>query len=96
MHLVRLGWDAEGIDPDAGAVATARDNGIPVTLGTLSDVVEKETGKFRAVTLSHVIEHLHDPVGELRRIHRLLAPGGRVWIATPNLQSLGHRLFRRD
>lgn len=91
----RLGWDAEGIDPDAAAVATAREHRIPVRLGTLADMSDRGDGMFHSVTLSHVIEHLHAPAQELRRIHRLLAPNGRVWIATPNLESLGHRLFRR-
>lgn len=92
----RLGWDAEGIDPDGAAVATASDHGIPVRLGTLADLGETDAETFDAVTLSHVIEHLHDPARDLRGIRRLLAPGGRVWIATPNLASLGHRLFRAD
>ncbi len=92
----RHGWDAEGIDPDASAVATARDQGIPVRVGTLADLEDVADGTYASVTLSHVIEHLHDPVRELRRIHRLLAPHGQVWIATPNLQALGHRLFGRD
>jgi SAM-dependent methyltransferase len=92
----RFGWDAAGIDPDAAAVATARDQGIPMKLGTLADVEETAAGTFDSVTLSHVIEHLHDPARDLRRIHRLLAPNGRVWIATPNLEALGHRLFGRD
>ena len=92
----RFGWEAEGIDPDAAGVATARDLGIPVGLGTLADMEDTATGTFASVTLSHVIEHLHDPETQLRRIHRLLAPDGHVWIATPNLEALGHRLFRRD
>ena len=94
-HARRLGWAAEGLDPDPTAVETARRNGIPATLGRLSDVEGRE-GAFDAVTLSHVIEHLHDPLADLRRIHRLLGPGGRLWIATPNLLALGHRLFERD
>lgn len=91
-HARRLGWEAEGLDPDPIAVETARRNGIPSTLGRLSDLEELERA-FESVTLSHVIEHLHDPVADLRRIHRILVPGGRLWIATPNLLALGHRLF---
>ena len=92
----RLGWDAEGIDPDVPAVRTASEHGIPVRLGTLADLAEADAERFDAVTLSHVIEHLHDPVRELQRIHRLLTPEGRLWIATPNLGSLGQRLFRHN
>ncbi len=94
-QLRRVGWDAEGIDPDPTAVAAAREHGVPMTLGTLADP-SLGGGAFDAVTMSHVIEHLHDPGRELRRIHRLLRPNGRLWIATPNLEALGHRLFQRD
>lgn len=96
QYARRLGWDAQGIDPDANAVAAARDRGIPLNLGTLADLEDAAAGTYASVTLSHVIEHLHDPERDLRRIHRLLAPNGRVWIATPNLEALGHRLFHRD
>jgi predicted SAM-dependent methyltransferase len=51
---------------------------------------------FDAVTLSHVIEHLHDPIRSLQEVYRILAPGGKLWIATPNLESALHRRFRRN
>lgn len=90
-----LGWDAEGIDPDPSAVHSAQARDVPVALGTLDDV--SAGGRtFDAVTLSHVIEHLHDPLHDLQQIRGLLAPDGRLWIATPNLHALGHRRFGRD
>jgi SAM-dependent methyltransferase len=94
-HARRLGWDAEGLDPDAAAVAVASEQQIPVRHGRLADL-SRDDGMFDAVTMSHVIEHLHDPAKELRRIHALLRPGGRIWIATPNLEALGHRAFGKD
>ena len=48
---------------------------------------------FAAITLSHVIEHVEDPVATLRRVLDLLQPGGVLWIATPNPAALGRRLF---
>ncbi len=96
-QLRRLGWDAEGLDPDPAAVAVATGAGIPVTLGMLADLDEPaHHATYDAVTLSHVIEHLHDPAAELARIRRLLKPGGLLWIATPNLEALGHRRFGAD
>jgi 2-polyprenyl-3-methyl-5-hydroxy-6-metoxy-1,4-benzoquinol methylase len=46
--------------------------------------------------MSHVLEHLHDPSAALAKCRRALAPGGHLWIATPNLESAGHELFGRD
>jgi SAM-dependent methyltransferase len=96
-QMTALGWRAEGVDPDPAAVASASEAGLSVTQGTLADLDPGEHGNsFDAVTLSHVIEHLHDPAENLRRISVLLRPGGRVWIATPNLEALGLRRFGRD
>jgi len=51
------------------------------------------TPGYRHITLSHVIEHVHDPLKLLRQCFELLAPGGRLWLQTPNLRSLGHAVF---
>lgn len=90
---MELGWKAMGIDPDpraAGLVGGVRvqQGGLPVT-GLAS-------ASYDVVTLSHVIEHTHDPVASLREVFRLLRPGGQVWIATPNVHSEGHQRFGRD
>jgi SAM-dependent methyltransferase len=96
-QMAALGWRSEGIDPDAAAIAGARAAGVEVTEGTLAAVDDADhAGVYDAITLSHVIEHLHDPAAELDRVRRLLRPGGVAWIATPNLESLGHRRFGRD
>jgi SAM-dependent methyltransferase len=96
-QMAELGWRAEGIDPDPAAVAGAREAGLDVKEGVVADLDPAEHGgTYDAVTLSHVIEHLHDPAGDLGRIRDLLSPGGMLWIATPNLEALGRRRFGRD
>ncbi|MBN2408840.1 MAG: class I SAM-dependent methyltransferase, partial [Candidatus Aminicenantes bacterium] len=51
---------------------------------------------FQAIVMNHVIEHVPDPSGVLRKCRRLLAPGGRMVIVTPNPAGLGHRLFKKS
>jgi SAM-dependent methyltransferase len=91
----RAGWDVQGLEPDATAAASARAAGVPVVEQPL-EADAFPAGSFDAVTMNHVIEHLHDPTEALRICHDLLRPGGVLWVATPNLSSRGHDLFGRD
>jgi SAM-dependent methyltransferase len=89
-----MGWSVRGIDVDREAIAAGSAAGLPVTLGGVTDLLDEQPEpRFAAITLNHVIEHLHEPVAELQRVRRLLVPGGAVWIATPNADGLAHRMF---
>jgi SAM-dependent methyltransferase len=87
-----LGWGAEGLDPDPNAAALGRKTGVRIAVGSLPKISYPDAS-FAAVTMSHSIEHLHDPVAGLREVRRILRPGGTVWIATPNLRSTGYEVF---
>ena len=89
-----LGWTARGAEPDEKARERAVARGFDVRLGS-AEAWADEAGRFGAVTMSHVVEHLHDPVETLRTIHALLAPGGRLYIDTPNIDAASHALFGR-
>jgi SAM-dependent methyltransferase len=88
------GWKVQGIEPDPSAAAVAQAKGVPVVNEPLEDAL-LTPASFDAVTMNHVIEHFHDPIEALRISHRLLTPGGILWIATPNLASRGHQVFGR-
>ena len=47
--------------------------------------------QFDLVTAIEVIEHVESPIGFLRNIARLLAPGGVAVLTTPNVDSLPAR-----
>lgn len=61
------------------------------------DVEERELseieGEWAAVVFWHSLEHLREPGADLERAARLLAPGGVVFIAVPNIESLQARAF---
>jgi SAM-dependent methyltransferase len=89
-----LGWDVHGIDIDPAGARVAREHfGLPVHLGPL-EASGFPDACFDAVTLHHAIEHVPNPIGTLRECHRLLSPGGRLVVVTPNIESLAHRLLR--
>lgn len=87
-----MGWRAEGIDFDAKAVDVARSRGLNVRCAGIEDF-QAEAGQYDVITLSHVIEHVHDHVGLLHELYRLLKPGGMLWLETPNISSLGARKY---
>lgn len=86
------GWLVAGVDPDPIAVKNAKARGMDVHLGGI-DVYNGITEYFDAITISHVIEHLHDPVAVIRTIYALLKPGGILYIDTPNINAYGHHIF---
>jgi 2-polyprenyl-3-methyl-5-hydroxy-6-metoxy-1,4-benzoquinol methylase len=89
-----LGWDAEGIDFDPVNVENARSKFLKVRLGTLREQ-EYDNDSFDAIVMCHVIEHVHDPLDLVRECQRVLKPGGRLVVLTPNVDSWGHRQFQR-
>jgi 2-polyprenyl-3-methyl-5-hydroxy-6-metoxy-1,4-benzoquinol methylase len=92
--LTTLGWQAEGIDFDTQAVAFAQSRGLQVRAGALSAQSYPEA-QFDAVVMSHVIEHLHDPAAAVRECFRVLKPGGRLVLLTPNIDSFGRQRYGR-
>lgn len=85
--VAQRGCRVLGIDHDPGAVAIATDwfsgPSTSFALGGLdSDALEE--GSFDGALLLEVIEHLEDPSDALRRLRRLLKPGGWLILSTPN------------
>jgi SAM-dependent methyltransferase len=48
---------------------------------------------FDAVVMSHIVEHLPDPRKVLAEVMEKLAPGGVLYIAVPDMDSLQFRIF---
>lgn len=93
-HFRALGWEAVGVDVDRAAVAAALASELPVTEGEITAMAGSD--RFDAVTMSHSIEHLHDPVPALAAVYRLLKPAGVLQVITPNASSWGRRVYARD
>ncbi len=90
------GWRAVGIDFDAEAVAEARRvEGAEVHVMDIFDP-SLDARRFEGILLDNVIEHLPDLPRVARRLAELLAPGGRLVMITPNIESTGHAVFGAD
>lgn len=81
------GYRARGIEPSPAVAARARElHGLDVRDGTLEQAALGD-GTLDVVTMWHVLEHIPQPVEELRRITTALRPGGVVAIEVPNYGS---------
>ena len=54
----------------------------------LGDALPFASGSFDCVLLSEVVEHLQAPERTMREAARVLRPGGRLLVTTPNYRSL--------
>ena len=89
-----VGWTVSGIEIDPEAAARARQVTPNVFHGDPMDA-PFAPGSFDLVTAFHVLEHLPDPVGVLRRMLGWLAPGGIAVVEVPNVSGVGGRVFGR-
>ncbi|MGZ3159812.1 MAG: class I SAM-dependent methyltransferase [Burkholderiaceae bacterium] len=90
-----LGWEAEGIDFDKNAVNIAKQTGLHAHWGSLENQNYPDEC-FDAITLNHVIEHIPNPVATLVECRRILKKSGKLVLFTPNIASLGHRVFKQS
>ncbi|MEO5680967.1 MAG: class I SAM-dependent methyltransferase [Acidimicrobiales bacterium] len=93
--LQARGWEVQGIDFDAEGAAAARRRGLAVDVG---DLTERgyPARSFDVVSLNHSLEHLADPRLTLLEVRRILRPGGRIVILTPNATSWLSRRYGAD
>lgn len=91
-RLRKLGWTVTGqeIDPVAGE-GVIKNLGIAVHVGPLESM--NLADQYDVILMSHVIEHIHDPVALLSTCYRLLKHDGTLIVLTPNTGSYGHRKF---
>lgn len=94
--MQKRGWDVTGLDVSREMIDRIRDElGIRAYVGTLPHL-ELEPESFDVITMWHSLEHVHEPAPLLREARRLLAPGGKIVIAVPNIDSLPFRWFGKD
>ncbi len=86
------GWNATGLE--LALAAAQRANGRVPGRIVAGDAIALPfaAGRFEAVTLFDVLEHLPDPPRALAEISRVMRPGGRVLLTTGDVESAFARL----
>ena len=84
-----VGWECTAVDPDARAVAHARDTvGVNAVCGDFMEV--RDLGQYDAVTFNKVLEHVKDPVAMLAKAADFLGEGGFVYVEVPDGEAAVH------
>lgn len=90
------GWQVTGIEYSPAACEKARQrlkHGV-VQCGELP-AAGLPAEQFDLCVVSDVLERVRSPLDFLREIHRVLKPGGTLFIATPSLNSWSARVMRQ-
>ncbi len=84
LHAREHGWTPLGVEPSQQAAAHTRDLGIEVVEAFFEATTAASLGRFDAIQMTNVLEHVPDPLEVLRLAHERLAPGGLVSVIVPN------------
>ncbi|MBI1770045.1 MAG: class I SAM-dependent methyltransferase [Bacteroidetes bacterium] len=85
------GWRIAGVEPSQKANEKAFLTTNNKIYKSLSEIQESN---FDVITLWHVLEHLHDLNGSLRKFFDLLKESGTIFIAVPNMQSYDAQFYK--
>jgi SAM-dependent methyltransferase len=97
LHLAQsAGWEVRGVEMAESSAAYARETyQLDVLPGDLRHANFPDQ-YFDVITFWHVLEHLHDPLGELHEAYRVLKPEGLLVVDVPNIASWQANFFGAD
>jgi len=86
-HIMKqAGWNTTGLEPDAGTRKRAADL-YGLNLQDTSSLFQLPAATFDAITMWHVLEHVHELHAYIEQIKLLLKEKGKALIAVPNYTS---------
>jgi 2-polyprenyl-3-methyl-5-hydroxy-6-metoxy-1,4-benzoquinol methylase len=94
IHQVKQdGWNVQGIEVSESAKGTCRDK-FGIEALDNDELWTLEHRSFDAITLWHVLEHVHDLNEYWAQFHNLLKDTGHLIIAVPNIQSKDSKIYQ--
>ena len=91
MH--KAGWQVAGLEPDATARFRAKQT-YGLSLQTTSHFFQLPAESFNAITMWHVLEHVHDLHDYIKQLKKLLKPNGCIFIAVPNYTCYDAKVYK--
>ncbi|PKP49344.1 MAG: hypothetical protein CVT95_03485 [Bacteroidetes bacterium HGW-Bacteroidetes-12] len=93
IEAKKRGWEVYGTEFTDNQLAYLNDKGIKTLKGKLTND-SFENDLFDVIISSEVIEHINNPLEEMKHFHRLLRKGGLVYITTPNFNAIERFLLK--
>ena len=94
LHTMEAGgWNVTGLEPDETARANAN-NLYGIGLQPSEELFNLPVESFDAVTLWHVLEHVHELHEYIDQLKKLLKPNGYLFIAVPNYTSYDEKIYK--
>jgi SAM-dependent methyltransferase len=94
LKLARAyGFEAYGVDSSGALVRDLEPQLGRRVVRTRLGVDAVPWGAFDVIVMTHVAEHLGDPAAVLRELRAKLNPGGILYVAVPDIESLQFKIF---
>ena len=91
--MQQAGWEVAGLEPDESAKLKAKQL-YGLTLQHPETFFRTPAETFDAITMWHVLEHIHDLHKNLVQVKKLLKPEGFLFIAVPNYTCYDQKIYR--
>ena len=85
-EMKRHGWQVTGLEPDSNARNIAAEL-YNIALKSSNELFNLSEESFDAITLWHVLEHVHDLHSYVTQLKKILKATGKLFIAVPNYTS---------
>ncbi|MEP7377778.1 MAG: class I SAM-dependent methyltransferase [Chitinophagaceae bacterium] len=93
QEMKQHGWETTGLEPDTDARTVAKKL-YDIDLVDTAQLYQFPADHFDAITLWHVLEHVHDLPGYVQQIKTILHPKGKLFIAVPNYTALDAVVYK--
>lgn len=91
--MIQSGWQAEGIEQDEETRNYASSK-FQFKVHETSALYNLSPESYDAITMWHVLEHVHDLQGYLKKINSILKPNGAFIVAVPNHTSFDQEYYK--
>lgn len=95
LHTMQQsGWQITGLEPDENARKKANEL-YNLNLDSPEKLFSLPAKSFDAITMWHVLEHVHDLHNYIKTLRELLKPDGKIFIAVPNYTCYDAKVYKK-